>query len=299
MIVAKKGWLMGARAMALAAGTTFIMGASTAVLGVVPPTEPPLEEATAPGYTDEALSQRIGGVCPQDLQVNLDRILARPQFATASWGVFVQPLIEEVNLYTHRSEALLIPASNIKLLTTAAALQIIAERRPQALAAYREEFDIINRHSNNYRADRLLKTIGGQRAVNQALESLGINSGGYQQADGSGLSRLNRAQPEMLVALLKAMYETDDSRIFYDSLPVSGINGTLRNRFRNTPVQGRVHAKTGTLNGVRALSGYVETAGYGTVAFSIVVNQPGQSGSVMLGAIDDMVLQIAQVQPCR
>ena len=59
-----------------------------------------------------------------------------------------------------------------------------------------------------------------------------------------------------------------------------------------------MRAKTGTLRGVRALSGYVESPTYGPLIFSILINQPGQSGSVMLRAIDQMVLQMAQVSPC-
>jgi serine-type D-Ala-D-Ala carboxypeptidase/endopeptidase (penicillin-binding protein 4) len=63
-------------------------------------------------------------------------------------------------------------------------------------------------------------------------------------------------------------------------------------------VQGRVHAKTGTLQGVKALSGYLENANYGMIAFSIMVNQPEQSGQVLTQAIEQIVLQTAQVNRC-
>jgi len=76
------------------------------------------------------------------------------------------------------------------------------------------------------------------------------------------------------------------------------VNGTLQHRFRDTPIQGRVHAKTGTLQEVKALSGYLENTNYGTIAFSIVVNQPGQSDQIMTQAIDQIVLQTAQVTRC-
>jgi D-alanyl-D-alanine carboxypeptidase/D-alanyl-D-alanine-endopeptidase (penicillin-binding protein 4) len=130
------------------------------------------------------------------------------------------------------------------------------------------------------------------------LTPLGVDPNTYIQADGSGLSRENRVQPSTFVTLLAAMQAREEGDIFYESLAIAGVSGTLRNRFRNTPVQGRLHAKTGTLNGVRALSGYLETDGYGTVIFSIVVNQPGQSGSVMLTAIDEMILQLSQLETC-
>lgn len=236
--------------------------------------------------------------CPHHLDAVINAIVNRPQFATANWGIVIAPLSYETELYTHHSENFLIPASNVKLLTTAAAVQIIGERSPQTLPRFREQLDVINRHSNNARADELLRTIGGQHAVRVALSSLGVSPDGYQQVDGSGLSRSNKAKPSAFVSLLKAMHYEDESRIFYNSLPVGGVNGTLRNRFKGTLAQGKVHAKTGTLRGVRALSGYLETTDYGTVAFSIVVNQPGQTGSVLLRAIDEMVLQIARVETC-
>lgn len=249
---------------------------------------------------ESTVSQRSGsGFCVSNLNTALDTIVNRPQFASAIWGISVESLLDETVLYTHRSEDLLIPASNVKLLTTAAALRIITERRPQSLPTYRNRLEVINRYSDNALADELLRTIGGQLAVNRALEPLGVSPNDYWQADGSGLSRSNKIKPSALVTLLKAMHTTDESRIFYNSLPVGGVNGTLQNRFKGTALQGKVRAKTGTLNGVRALSGYVETSNYDTLAFSIVINQPGQSGGVMLDAIDEMVLQIARVSPCR
>jgi len=250
---------------------------------------------------DDVIVSRLPerGICPSELGDRLAAIVNRPEFAGAHWGISVQSLANQGTLYAHAADTALIPASNIKLFTTAAAMQIITARSPQALPAFADELEVINRHSHNRRADDLLRTIGGQHAVRSALTPLGVNPDGYQQVDGSGLSRGNRAQPSALVALLTAMHATDDSRMFYNSLPVGGINGTLRNRFKDSPIQGKVHAKTGTLRGVRALSGYLETEAYDTVVFSIVVNQPGQSGRVMLDAIDEMVMQMAQVQACE
>ncbi|MEM6714679.1 MAG: D-alanyl-D-alanine carboxypeptidase, partial [Cyanobacteria bacterium P01_C01_bin.147] len=181
----------------------------------------------------------------------------------------------------------------------AAAIRAIVEQAPERLWNFRDDLNLVNRDSNNARADELLRSLGGQSRVKAMLESLGVDSDSYVQADGSGLSRSNKAEPSTFVTLLKAMYETDDSGLFYDSLPVGGVTGTLRNRFKGTAVQGKVHAKTGTLRGVRALSGYLETDDYGTVIFSIMVNQPGQSGRTMLAAIDEMVLTMAQLESCE
>ncbi len=236
--------------------------------------------------------------CADDLSRTLTDIVGQSQFSTANWGIVVSQLDADEALYAYNSDTLLIPASNIKLFTTAAAMQIIAERDPDALANYHEDLTIINRNSHNARADRLLRTIGGQTQVQAALAPLGLRPGDFVQADGSGLSRDNKVKPQAVVTLLNSMYDTDNRDLFYNSLPIGGINGTLRNRFKDSPVQGKVHAKTGTLRGVRALSGYLETEQAGTVTFSIVVNQPGQSGRVMLDAIDAMVLHMAQLEAC-
>lgn len=238
------------------------------------------------------------GVCSSNLPLRLDTIIDASTFSTARWGILIESLSSSTILYSHHPDDFLIPASNIKLLTTAAALQIVSERTPQTVTSLEEWLTVINRDSDNESANALLSRIGGQNAVRRALATLGVNPDSYEQVDGSGLSRNNRAKPSTFVTLLKGMYTNDDSGLFYNSLPIAGVNGTLRNRFRDTPIQGRVHAKTGTLQGVRALSGYLENANYGTIAFSIVVNQPEQSGQVLTQAIDQIVLQAAQVNRC-
>lgn len=259
----------------------------------------PIEPIEAPQTASTQVSTSDGNFCPSDLQGAIANIINQPQFDSARWGILIEPLDEETALYRQRGNTALIPASNTKLFTTAATLQIVQERNPQALGAMEERITIVNRDSHNGYADDLLRRIGGQSAVERVLTPLGITTDSYEQADGSGLSRRNRATPEALVTLLKAMAAQDEAGdLFYRSLPVAGVTGTLRNRFRDTAVHARVRAKTGTLRGVRALSGYLESPHYGTLVFSILINQPGQSGSVMLRAIDQIVLQTARVTPC-
>jgi serine-type D-Ala-D-Ala carboxypeptidase/endopeptidase (penicillin-binding protein 4) len=236
--------------------------------------------------------------CPVQLEASIASIIDRSSFDTAQWGIAIEPVSEPTVLYQYNSDAFLIPASNIKLLTTAAALRIVGDRPLQDQASFESWITTINQESDNDLADDLLRRIGGQFAVRSALALVGIDPDSYEQVDGSGLSRSNRAKPSTFVTLLREMYAQDGSGLFYQSLPIAGVNGTLQNRFRNTAVEGRVHAKTGTLQGVRALSGYLENDSYGTIAFSIVVNQPGQSGQIMTEAIDQIVLQTAQVNRC-
>ncbi|MCU1279504.1 MAG: dacB, partial [bacterium] len=119
-------------------------------------------------------------------------------------------------------------------------------------------------------AEAIYKTLGselygapgtlakGTRAVMDYLTSAGIKPGGYKIVNGSGLTHENRITPQDLSSLLrKIYYDLSVAPDFMSSLAIAGIDGTIRNRFMGTDAVGLVRAKTGTLNGVSALSGYV------------------------------------------
>jgi serine-type D-Ala-D-Ala carboxypeptidase/endopeptidase (penicillin-binding protein 4) len=129
---------------------------------------------------------------------------------------------------------------------------------------------ISNKPSNNFVAEAIYKTLGGElygapgtlakgtRAVMDYLTSAGIKPGAYRIVNGSGLTHENRITPQDLSSLLrKIYYDLSVAPEFMSSLAVAGIDGTIRNRFMGTDAVGLVRAKTGTLNGVSALSGYV------------------------------------------
>ncbi len=141
-----------------------------------------------------------------------------------------------------------------------------------------------NKNSVNIIGENLMKTLGAQYkgvpgtwdkgsvVISEFLNEAGIKNG-FKVVDGSGLSLLNRVSPETLTDVLKYAYEDKSISIdFLDSLPVAGIDGTLKKRFRNSEVQGRVRAKTGYLKNVRALSGYVFTKKGDVLVFSILSN---------------------------
>jgi hypothetical protein len=115
--------------------------------------------------------------------------------------------------------------------------------------------------SQNQYGEILLKTMGRRiRNAGTAQAGLAIEDslarawqlprGGFRPADGSGLSRYNLIAPEHLVALLERMTRSPNYAVFYAAMPVAGVDGTLRNRMKGTPLAGNVHAKTGTLSGV-------------------------------------------------
>ncbi len=141
----------------------------------------------------------------------------------------------------------------------------------------------INKDSNNFYAEQLLKVIGleednfgsietGVEAIKDVLNEIGINSENMILADGSGLSRLNLVTPRQIVSLLSYIYKSEHFKDFYNSLPIAGVEGTLATRLTKSKAAKNVHAKTGYSDGVRSLSGYVLTADEEPIVFSIIVN---------------------------
>jgi D-alanyl-D-alanine carboxypeptidase/D-alanyl-D-alanine-endopeptidase (penicillin-binding protein 4) len=168
----------------------------------------------------------------------------------------------------------------VALLRESAAPAILAvhESVPLALLIRR-----VNKNSDNEWAERVLEAAGaetyggsantakGVRALRDALTDLGVPSSGYSSANGSGLGHQNRVAPATMADLLRKLYF--DPRVGPDllqSLSVGGVDGTTRNRFRGSAAAERVRAKTGTLNGVSCLSGYVGDQS-DLVVFSIMV----------------------------
>jgi D-alanyl-D-alanine carboxypeptidase/D-alanyl-D-alanine-endopeptidase (penicillin-binding protein 4) len=92
-------------------------------------------------------------------------------------------------------------------------------------------------------------------------------------ADGSGLSRSDKAAPKQIARLLRALRRRSGFSSFYASLPIAGRDGTLAGRMRSGPAHGRCHAKTGTLSDVSALSGYCVNRSGRTLIFSVLNNR--------------------------
>ena len=170
-----------------------------------------------------------------------------------------------------------------------------------------------NQNSNNLYAEALLRTLGakvinrsvpnstdamGLRSVKAALTELGVEPGSYVLGDGSGLSRHNLVSPEAIAQTLRAMAQSPLASVYRSSLPVAGISGTLRNRFRDSSAKGIVSAKTGAMSGVVALSGYLDAPNYEPLVFSIIVNQSDQPAATLRQAIDEIVLLLTRLQRC-
>ncbi len=143
----------------------------------------------------------------------------------------------------------------------------------------------LNKFSNNFVAEQILKTIGaekygtpgttlkGLRAFEEYLTELGYRPDQYKVFDGSGLSRQNRLSPQMIVDVLR--HVKNDLGVypeFVSALGVMGIDGNVKNRMREVKISERARVKTGTLNFVSALSGYFQSQDGETFAFSILMN---------------------------
>ena len=255
------------------------------------------EPQSIPIHVPPPANARSAGYCRAFLAPAIESVIKR---YGGGWGILVQRLADGETIYHYNADRHFIPASNMKILTTAAALQRLNPGTTiSANKSLTEWVKVTNLRSNNYYADTLLKKIGGGGVAKQTLAGMGVNPGGFRFADGSGLSRRNVATPRALVDTLRIMYDNPNRDIFFASLPTAGVSGTLRNRMKKTSAQGTVHAKTGTLRGVRALSGYLDHREYGTLIFSILANAPNQSGTALVRAIDQIVLTINTSNSCQ
>lgn len=187
-----------------------------------------------------------------------------------------------------------------------------AEARQLAIHSSRPLFEIIvemMKVSDNLIADCLFKKIGqqvagppgswqkGSQAVRDFLaKTVGMDVSKMVILDGSGMSRYNLMSPHQLVQLLTWIDQKFlNSSELISSLPVSGVDGCLKNRMTDPSIKGRVRAKTGTLSGASTLSGYVVTQAGEKLVFSIMISGFTKQSSEYKTQIEDQIVQyIAQ-----
>ena len=149
------------------------------------------------------------------------------------------------------------------------------------------------RVSQNQYAETLLRSIGGRDKAISVLKGWGLSNDSYVIADGSGLSRYNYLSSEALVRILRQM-RTDPKHAsaFSESLPIAGRDGPLSRRLAGTPAEGRVRAKTGTIDNARAITGYVHTVGGERLIFSILANNFTVPSGTIDAAADNAILRL-------
>ncbi|HXN22303.1 MAG TPA: D-alanyl-D-alanine carboxypeptidase/D-alanyl-D-alanine-endopeptidase [Candidatus Dormibacteraeota bacterium] len=156
---------------------------------------------------------------------------------------------------------------------------------------------LVNKISQNLHAEMLLRTsareTSGAITLDDALKcarefytSIGIPSDDLAINDGSGLSRRDLVTPAAVVTLLRYTAAQPWASVYEASLPISGEDGTLAERMKRTAAAGRIHAKTGTVEHVSALSGFAETLGGERLVFSIFGNNFAGKGHDEVMVID-------------
>ena len=159
--------------------------------------------------------------------------------------------------------------------------------------------------SQNQIAETLLLTVGrelrgeataeaGTAAADSMFAAWGLPVEELRMADGSGLSRYNLVSPRLLAGLLVQMDRTEARDVWRASLPIAGVDGTLQGRMQQPPLRENVRAKTGTLTGVRALSGYLTTAGGEPVVFSFLVDHHLRPAATVDRVVEAALAELAE-----
>jgi D-alanyl-D-alanine carboxypeptidase/D-alanyl-D-alanine-endopeptidase (penicillin-binding protein 4) len=223
--------------------------------------------------------------------------------------------LPDPNLYAARALASALLKRGVAIeggaASTTDSLAYRAARAQPPVAEYRGRplgdilFPILN-SSQNWFAEMLLKLLGRELRGTGSwdagldverrflIDSVKIDSSAFALEDGSGLAAGNLITPHALVQLLTYMHRHPKGAPFLAALPHAGQRGSLLKRFAGTPVAGRVIAKTGSIDRVNSLSGYVERAGGGTYIFSLLANSHAVPYALMLAEIDSVVVQIGR-----
>lgn len=174
----------------------------------------------------------------------------------------------------------------------------------------RDILPLANKRSINLVAEHLLRATGVKRnksgeivkfgSVERGLQKIDrfmgkrkIKSYRYSLVDGSGLSRYNLLRPADLVKILRFMDQHPQGKVFRKALSRAGHDGTLRYRFHDTALQGRVWGKTGTLSSVRGIAGYLKTKKGKELTFSVLVNNYASGSRNIRNRIDQILLKAA------
>ncbi len=182
--------------------------------------------------------------------------------------------------------------------------RVLAARISVPLA---EDVTVINKTSQNLHAELLLRLLGktcgtegsfeeGVRVVRQFLVDAGIDDNQFLFYDGSGMSPLDKMTPQAFTSLLAYASRQPWGANWRETMPVAGVDGTLDNRFKKSPLKGKMSAKPGTLDEVNSLSGYLVTATGREIAFSILVNGRHPSSDAEQQAIDRIAEAIAAAE---
>jgi D-alanyl-D-alanine carboxypeptidase/D-alanyl-D-alanine-endopeptidase (penicillin-binding protein 4) len=161
----------------------------------------------------------------------------------------------------------------------------------------------VNMNSNNMYAEALVKMCGhhvkgegttsaGVEVVQEFWRRKGVLLSGLNQKDGSGLSRKNTITPRILTEALYRISKEQCYDIFYESLPVAGVSGSVKNMFRGSSAEANIRAKSGTISGVKAYTGYLSNAGGKELAFAFIVNNYDGKHRDMVKLMEELLIAV-------
>lgn len=224
-----------------------------------------------------------------------------PQLKDASIGYLIVDITDEepVIVADYHAKTPLIPASTLKIFVTGAALEFFGK-------AIFPEVMITNQMSVNWRASKLLRKIGdkvyksattaaGVKAILEFWNDKGVDTKGMYFYDGNGLSRNNAISPKQLVDALFAMRTSPYFETFYESLPLAGMTGTLHRAMKGSVAQGRIRAKTGTINNVKSFAGYCNTITGRKLIFSLMVNDYQGRTRAVKKKLESVMIDMAKI----
>ena len=168
-----------------------------------------------------------------------------------------------------------------------------------------EDVTFLMKQSQNLHAELLLRRVGlvkgdgsreaGLKQVDDMLTEIGAPRWSWDFFDGSGMSTYNRVTPRTVVQLLRWTARQPWSNAFRATLPIGGVDGTIRRRFTGTSLEGRIFAKTGTLMGTNALSGFMTARSGKTLIFSAYANNHPLGAAPAIDALDATLVTIAEM----
>ncbi|MDP1623133.1 MAG: D-alanyl-D-alanine carboxypeptidase [Bacteroidales bacterium] len=224
-----------------------------------------------------------------------------PLLQKASLGYLVVDVTNKnpVIVADYHAKKPMIPASTLKIFVTGAALEYFGK---QVIP----EVTVTNQMSVNWRSSKLLRKIGGKvyqthttaagaKAILDFWSTKGVDTEGMNFYDGNGLSRNNAISPKQLVDALYAMRTSPYFDVFYESLPLAGLTGTLHKAMKGSAAEGRVHAKTGTIGKVKSFAGYVVTVTGRQLIFSLIVNDYDCRVKLMKKKMEDVMISMAEI----
>jgi serine-type D-Ala-D-Ala carboxypeptidase/endopeptidase (penicillin-binding protein 4) len=211
----------------------------------------------------------VGSIAPTDTEKTVKLNVFNPE------NYFMQLFLEKIKLNGIMTDEIFTKAS--------------VPERAYLLKSLERDLDTViiklNKVSDNLSAEMVVYALAGNyygkpatiknglRLVDSLISLAGNNPREYVLADGSGVSHYNLISAELINNVLKFIFQKRGELYpkLYNSFPIGGLDGTLRSRMKKTPAENNVRAKTGTLSGVSALSGYLTNRKGNTIAFSIII----------------------------